>query len=135
MEYPSKLTRIFIEKNLTPFSLSAPSLHCHSTLIVHTKQPYDLIQALPELVGNAEIVVHCPRSSDRLLCHVGAGVDASSREFGKSDLKALLNRLKDFLVFGGADERDTETFGTETSCTADTMQVRVSILWQVVVDS
>ena len=52
----------------------------------------------------------------------------------KSDLEALLNGLEDFLVLVVGNERDGETLGTETTSTADTVQVRVGVGRQVVVD-
>jgi hypothetical protein len=81
----------------------------------------------------AGIHTHVPQETG-LVVHVSAGIDTLLREFGKRDLKALLNRLKDSLVFGAADEGDTETLGTEATGTTDTVEVRIGFVRHVVVD-
>jgi len=45
-----------------------------------------------------------------------------------------LNRLQHLLVALTADKRDGETLGTESTSTADTMQVGIGIGSQIVVD-
>lgn len=52
----------------------------------------------------------------------------------KGNLESLLNLLEDLLILLAADERDTETLGTETTGTSDTVEVRVGIAGKVVVD-
>lgn len=86
-----------------------------------------------------------------LVCHVAARVDAVLRELAAQDvsrahgidqrqnlrqrhLETLLNLLQHLLVLLAADERDRKTLGTETTSTADTVQVRVGVGRQVVVD-
>lgn len=70
-----------------------------------------------------------------LVVHVSAGVDTLLGELGKVDLEAALNRLQDSLVLGAADERDTETLGSKTTGTTDTVEVGVGLIGHVVVDS
>lgn len=53
----------------------------------------------------------------------------------KGNVEALLNLLQDLLVLGAADERDTQTLGTKTAGTADTMQVRIGSIGHIIVDS
>jgi hypothetical protein len=114
-----------------------PLLYCVPIPLQDSKQNNHTTCAwhyLSEVV-RAEVVEDCPRSRDmRLLCHVGTGVDAASRKLRESDLEALLNSFEDFLIFGGANKGDTETFCTKTSCTTDAMQVGVGVLGQVVVN-
>jgi hypothetical protein len=52
----------------------------------------------------------------------------------KSDFEALLDLLENLLVLVGGDKRDGETLGSETAGTTNTMQVRVGIGRQIVVD-
>lgn len=52
----------------------------------------------------------------------------------QGNLETLFNRFENLLVFGAADEGDTETLGTETTSTADTVQVRIGFVRHVVVD-
>lgn len=52
----------------------------------------------------------------------------------KSDLEALLNLLQNLLVLVGGDEGDGETLGAETAGTTNTMQVRIGVGGQIVVD-
>jgi hypothetical protein len=66
--------------------------------------------------------------------HVEAGVDTILRELRNGKGEALLNRLENFLIFRAADEGDTETLGSETSSTTDTVKVRISLVGHVVVD-
>lgn len=49
-------------------------------------------------------------------------------------METILNFFDDTLISVTADKRDTETLGTETTSTADTMKIRVSISRQIVVD-
>ena len=69
-----------------------------------------------------------------LVVHVGAGVDTIRWELGKGNLEALLNRLENNLIIRAADERDTETLGSETTSTTDAVKVRISLVGHVVVD-
>lgn len=69
-----------------------------------------------------------------LVVHVGAGVDTLLRELGEGDLEALLDRLQNSLVLGAANERDTETLGSETTGTTDTVEVRVSLVGHIIVN-
>lgn len=52
----------------------------------------------------------------------------------KGDLEALLDSLEHLLVLVAAHKGDGETLGTETTGTTDTVEVRVGIGRQVVVD-
>lgn len=52
----------------------------------------------------------------------------------KRNLESLLNCLQYLLIGLAADERDRPTPGTETTCTADTMEVGISTIWEIVVD-
>lgn len=52
----------------------------------------------------------------------------------KGNLEALLDVLEHLLVILGADKRNRQTLGTETTRTTDTVQVGVGISRQVVVD-
>ena len=69
-----------------------------------------------------------------LVIHVGARVNTLLGELRKGDLETLLNRLQNGLVFRAADEGDTETLGSETTGTTDTVEVRISLVRHVVVD-
>lgn len=69
-----------------------------------------------------------------LVVHVSAGVDTLLGEFGKRNFEALLNRLKNSLILRAADEGDTETLGSETTGTTDTVEVRISLVGHVVVN-
>lgn len=71
----------------------------------------------------------------RLLGHVGRRLDAILGELRHRNFEALLDLLHHLFILGGADKRDTETLGTETTGTTDTMQVRIGVLWKIVVDS
>lgn len=53
----------------------------------------------------------------------------------KSNFEALLDRLEYLLVLVAANERDGKTLGTETTGTTDTVEVRIGISWEIVVDS
>lgn len=88
----------------------------------------------PICVTFAQVFIHKSHKAD-LVVHVGAGVDALLGELRKGDLEALLDRLEDSLVIRAADEGDTETLGTETTSTTDTVEVRVGLVGHVVVDS
>lgn len=57
------------------------------------------------------------------------------RDLRQSHLETLLNFLEDLLIVLVADEGDRQTLGTETTGTADTVEVGVRISGQVVVDS
>ena len=69
-----------------------------------------------------------------LVCHVRGRVDAVLWKCWKSDLEALLNRFEDFLVLAGANKRDAKTLGTESASTTNAMEIRVSVVGEVVVD-
>jgi hypothetical protein len=57
------------------------------------------------------------------------------REYArKFHLEPLLDRLQDRLVFRAAHKRDAETLGAESTCTTDTMEVGIRLVWHVVVD-
>lgn len=51
------------------------------------------------------------------------------------DLESLADSLKHCLVTIAADKGDGKTLGTETTSTANAVQVGVGITWHVVVDS
>ena len=53
----------------------------------------------------------------------------------ESNLKTLLNCLQYLLISLAANEGDRKTLGSETSSTTNTMEVRISITWEIVVDS
>jgi len=61
-------------------------------------------------------------------------VSGSKRNLRKSDLEALLNGLEDFLIRLGADKRDGQTLGAETTSTTDAVEVRISIAGEIIVD-
>lgn len=73
-------------------------------------------------------------SSSSFLSHVGGRVDTSLGVFRKSNLEPLFNLLEHSLILRGADERDRQTLGTETTGTADTVKIGVGIGRQIVVD-
>lgn len=50
------------------------------------------------------------------------------------NFEALADGLKNFLIIITADERDGKTLGAETTCTTDTVKVRVGFGGHVVVD-
>lgn len=52
----------------------------------------------------------------------------------KGHFESLLDVLQDLLILLAADERDTQTLGTETSSTTDTVEIGVSITGKIVVD-
>lgn len=60
---------------------------------------------------------------------------AKLRNVRKGDFESLLNGLEHILVLVGGDKRDCKTLGTETAGTTDTVEVRVGISRQIVVDS
>lgn len=70
----------------------------------------------------AQVFIHISRVRN-LVVHVGAGIDTLLRELRERHLEALFDRLQNSLVFGAADERDTETLGSETTGTTDTVEV------------
>ena len=69
-----------------------------------------------------------------LVVHVSRGVDTVLGELREGDLEPLLNGLEDSFVVRAADEGNTETLGSETTGTTDTMKVGVSLVGHVVVD-
>jgi hypothetical protein len=53
----------------------------------------------------------------------------------KGNLEALLNCLQNLLVSFAAHEGDRQPLGAETASTTNPMKVRISVTWQVIVDS
>jgi hypothetical protein len=62
------------------------------------------------------------------------GINGIEGNLRKGNLKALLNFLKNLLVILVADEGDRKTLGTETTGTTNTVQVRVGVGGEIVVD-
>jgi hypothetical protein len=52
----------------------------------------------------------------------------------KGNLETLLNLFKDLLIVLVADEGDRKTLSTKTASTTNTVQVRVSVRGEIVVD-
>lgn len=52
----------------------------------------------------------------------------------KGDFESLLNLLENLLVLLGAHKGDGKTLGTETTGTADTVEVGAGVIGQIVVD-
>ena len=52
----------------------------------------------------------------------------------KSNFESLFNRFQNLLVGISADERNRQTFGTESTSTADTVKVRIGIGGKIVVN-
>ena len=50
------------------------------------------------------------------------------------DFESLLDGLEDLLVFRAANKGDTETLGTKSTSTTDTMKVGIGLVRHVVVD-
>jgi hypothetical protein len=71
-------------------------------------------------------------NSLRFVRHVATEMDV--KNLRKSNLESLLYRFQDLLVLIRAHKRDGETLGTETASTADTVQIRIGIRRQVVID-
>jgi hypothetical protein len=69
-----------------------------------------------------------------LVSHVCACVNAFLREFGKGNVKPLLNLLENVVILRAADEGDAEALGTEAARTTNTMKIRISIGRKVIVD-
>jgi hypothetical protein len=57
------------------------------------------------------------------------------RNLRKSNLEPLLNGLQNLLVCLRAHEGDRETLSSETTGTTNSVQVRISIAWEIIVDS
>jgi hypothetical protein len=53
----------------------------------------------------------------------------------KGNFESLLNCLQDLLISLTAHEGNGKTLGSETTGTTNTMKVRISVTWKVVVDS
>jgi hypothetical protein len=79
--------------------------------------------------------IQLPSTHRHLVIHVCGRVDTILGELRKLDLEALLDRLENSLIIWAADERDTETLGSETTGTTDTVEVGVGLIGHVVVDS
>lgn len=69
-----------------------------------------------------------------LVGHVALAVNPVGRELRQRNLEPLLDALQHFLVTFAAYEADTETLGTKTTRTSDTVQVGVGVAGQVVID-
>jgi hypothetical protein len=67
-----------------------------------------------------------------VLCSINRGI--LRVHLRKGNLESLLDGLEDLLVLLTAHKGDGETLGTETTGTTDTVEVRVGISRQVVVD-
>lgn len=59
---------------------------------------------------------------------------SKERNLRQGNLESLLDGLENLLVLLAADKGDTETLGTETTSTTDTVKVRVGITGKIVVD-
>lgn len=80
-------------------------------------------------------IIHQPSPLQRpLVLHVRRRVDAALWELGDLILEALFDGLDDRLVIWVADERESETLGSETTGTTDTVEVRVRLVRHVVID-
>lgn len=78
----------------------------------------------------------CSKCSRYTLClHIGRAVNTAFWVLWDLGIEAFLNLLQNILVGFVADKRDRKTLGTESTRTTNTMEVGVSIGWQVVVDS
>lgn len=69
----------------------------------------------------------------RLGGHVGGNINLIG-ELGNLDLEAGLDSLEDLLVAVISDKGDSQTLGTETTSTTDTVEVGVGNLGNIVVD-
>jgi hypothetical protein len=68
--------------------------------------------------------------------HVSENFDwRRSLDLRKRDFKPLLNGFQNLLISLRAYERNRNTLGSETPCTANTMKVGVSIAWKIIVNS
>jgi hypothetical protein len=61
-------------------------------------------------------------------------VCSETKYLRESHFESLLDLLQDLLVAVIADERDSQTLGTESTSTTDTVEIRVGIRRQIVVD-
>jgi len=94
-----------------------------------------LAQMVEENSTNVRTLLHIPSTfTCPLRGHVRARVNTTLRISRNLSFESLLDLLEHQLVLISADERDTETLGTETTSTTDTMEVRICVGWQVVVD-
>ena len=75
---------------------------------------------------------HCA-NLNRSVVHVGGGVD-NRGQLTDADLKTLLDLLKRIAILVRAHERDGETLGAESTGTAHSVQVGVSVAWHVEVE-
>lgn len=75
-----------------------------------------------------------PFSSLSLRSHIAARVDPVRRILRDLGLESVLDLLQDGLILLAADKGDAEPLGTETTGATDTMEVRVRVGGQVVVD-
>lgn len=67
--------------------------------------------------------------------HVCRWVNTLLWEVRNLDIESRLDLLQDLLVFLAGDERNSQTLGTESTGSTDSVQVLVGLAWQVVVDS
>ena len=97
----------------------------------HVKEP----ARRPPLVGHIALRVNtlCWELTETILAE-RYKPSWTSWNLRKSNLETLLDALKNLLVILAAHETDRETLGTETAGTTYTMEVRVGVSWQVVVD-
>ena len=91
------------------------------------ESPFSNPQLLP-------LPAHKHRNQKNLRVHVGAGIDTSLGEGVEADLEPLHDLVENLRVFLGGDERDTETLGSETAGTTDSVKVGIGIRRQIVVD-
>lgn len=83
---------------------------------------------------------HTNRSSTRrrenyLIVHVSIRADSTLWELSHGHLEALLNRFQYGLILRAAHERDTKTLGSKTTSTTDTMEIGISLVRHIVIDS
>lgn len=89
---------------------------------------------------NSCLVVHIRRRVNTLLREFAVKLsmevvfEGNGWDLRKLDLETLLDRLENRLVVRAADEGDTQTLGSETTGTTDTVQVRIGLIRHVVVD-
>jgi hypothetical protein len=88
----------------------------------------------PNETTSSKRIQHFHRRHKHLVVHVGCRVDTILGELGKLNLEALFDRFENGLVIWATDERDTETLGSETTGTTDTVEVGVGLVGHVVID-
>jgi len=60
---------------------------------------------------------------------------AYAGDLRKCDLESFLDGFQDLLIGLGANERNRKTLGTETTSTTNTMEVRIGVAREIVVNS